>query len=241
MQVKRGSRMKCRGNKRRKVIARALERDQYKCQAKANKRYYQNRRKRLLEKLGGVCVQCRREGRENSEDLEFDHKCSDRNWCMRKFGPFQRLKKIEQEAEQGRIQVLCGHHNGKKRNDFDDDLARELRGEDWTESESEPMAKTATEHVEKKKRNLKPRYGMAYKSFAELMAAPNGEGDTNVWVLPIILKADELCIRATSYAQALNAACLAVFGEPRKMTDKEQLEKLRRYVAAQADDNGLGQ
>ena len=207
----------------------------------ANKRYYHNRRKRLLEKLGGVCVLCKREGIENREDLEFDHKNGDRNWCMKKLGPLQRLILIEQEAEQGRIQVLCGHHNGKKRNQCDDDLARELRGEDWAESEIEPMAKTATEPVEKTNRNRKPRYGAAYGSFTDLMAAPNGEGDTKVYVLPIKLKADELCVRATSYAQALNAACLAVFGEPRKMTDKEQLEKARQHFAAQAGGNGTGQ
>ena len=190
----------------------------------ANRRYYQKRRAALIEKLGGVCVYCKRDGIENRTDLEFDHKFGNRTWCMRKLGPLQRLKRIELEADKGEIQILCGRHNGAK-HDESDDLGAELRGE--STQEPEPMAK------EKKQR--KPRYGKAYATFGELMRATDGVTDAKTFVLPIVLPVkgghQAIYARATSYAQAMNAACLMVFGEPRKLTDKEQLEMVRAELS----------
>ena len=83
----------------------------------------------------------------------------------------------------------------------------------------------------KEKKQRKPRYGKAYLNFHQLMTATDGVPGTRTYVLPVIVKNDEILVRATSYAQALNAACLMVFGEPRKLTDKQQLEMVRAELS----------
>ena len=89
------------------------------------------------------------------------------------------------------------------------------------------------EQDEKSQRKRNPRYGMAYASFRDLMSAQDGAPHCKTYVLPVNVDGlKELCVRATSYAQAMDAACLFVFGKPRKLTDKQQLEMMRKELAS---------
>lgn len=55
-------------------------------------------------------MDCAKEGVLTIEKLQFDH-THGRKWSMRKNGPLQRLKKIEQEATLGEIELVCPRHN----------------------------------------------------------------------------------------------------------------------------------
>lgn len=93
-----------------------------------NGRYVANRRADLIgwlgqqqdyrfqDRHGPRCEICWRNGRILMQDtLELDHINSDREWSMKKLGPLQRIKLLEQEAAAGKIQLLCKRHNGAKR------------------------------------------------------------------------------------------------------------------------------
>lgn len=66
------------------------------------------RRNRLIQRLGGKCVQC-----ESIVDLEFDH-LYPRNWKSHALSSDRRLTIYEQEAGDGRLQLLCRSCNAKK-------------------------------------------------------------------------------------------------------------------------------
>lgn len=66
------------------------------------------RRNRLIQRLGGKCVEC-----ESIVDLEFDH-IFPRNWKSHTVSSDRRLAIYEQEADAGLLQLLCRSCNAKK-------------------------------------------------------------------------------------------------------------------------------
>ena len=71
-------------------------------------RNYHKRRSKLIKKLGGECAKCGRK-----RNLTFDH-LKPRTWSCRKLARWVRIKRYEEEAEKGLIQVLCADCNRRK-------------------------------------------------------------------------------------------------------------------------------
>lgn len=70
-----------------------------------------HRRERLIEKLGGECME---RGRGPCKGpLEFDH-IEGATWLLRGVSSLVRMKRYEAEAEQYLIQLLCRRHNVAK-------------------------------------------------------------------------------------------------------------------------------
>ena len=63
---------------------------------------YQQRRKALIAKLGGCCVDC---GKDYGP-MEFDH-LVERQWSNRQVGGLQRIRLYEREAARGEIALRC--------------------------------------------------------------------------------------------------------------------------------------
>lgn len=57
----------------------------------------------LKIKLGGVCVQC---GETDLDELEFHHPHG-KNWRSRDVSRFERLRRYEQDAAAGLVELLC--------------------------------------------------------------------------------------------------------------------------------------
>lgn len=74
------------------------------------RKVYQKRRDALIEKLGSKCVEC---GEETAEKLTFDH-IHGRDWDIRKVHGTKRLRIYAEEAEAGKIQLLCLSCNSAK-------------------------------------------------------------------------------------------------------------------------------
>lgn len=72
------------------------------------KSLYRRRKEALINKLGGVCKHCGTE-----EGLTFDH-IHARDWEPNSVHGTKRLRIYEEEAEAGKIQLLCGLCNSKK-------------------------------------------------------------------------------------------------------------------------------
>ena len=90
------------------------------------------------------------------------------------------------------------------------------------------------ESTSERGRRRKPRYGAAFWTLSDMMKAPEPTIDGAVVGLYTLSinealgsKVRDIYVRATSYAQAQNAAHLLVFREPRKMTDKQTIEAMR--------------
>lgn len=64
----------------------------------------------LIVLLGGVCYQ-----RDATCDgpLEVDH-INGRNWELRAVNSATRIKRLFVEADEGKLQLLCRHHNAAK-------------------------------------------------------------------------------------------------------------------------------
>jgi hypothetical protein len=59
------------------------------------------RRNFLIIKLGGQCRLCR-----STKNLELDHP-DGKNWEARKFSPQMRMKRYEEDYENGQLDLLC--------------------------------------------------------------------------------------------------------------------------------------
>lgn len=69
---------------------------------------YKERRKVLIDRLGGSCVDC-----GAKRNLVFDH-IDPRKWTPNKLSKLQRLRHYERATKEGKIQLLCENcHNGK--------------------------------------------------------------------------------------------------------------------------------
>jgi len=73
-----------------------------------NKRRAVTRRRNLIAKLGGKCVECGAVG-----NLEIDH-IEGRTWDIRSKGSDSRVAIYEREAEEGKLQILCKSCNSRK-------------------------------------------------------------------------------------------------------------------------------
>lgn len=72
---------------------------------------YRAGRLALVQRLGGVCAQCKRV--KNPDLLEFDHLAA-RTWKANRLGRWQRLEEYKRDASAGKIQLLCRRCNAKK-------------------------------------------------------------------------------------------------------------------------------
>jgi len=61
----------------------------------------------LIELMGGTCISC-----GSSEDLEFHHP-NGKNWRSKDLSQFQRMRKYEEDASNGELELLCDacHNN----------------------------------------------------------------------------------------------------------------------------------
>lgn len=77
-------------------------------------------------------------------------------------------------------------------------------------------------------RTKRQRFGQAFRTFSELMAAPDPNvDDLSIFIIPF-MDTDTIYARATSYAQAMDAACKLIFGQARKMSDRDKFEEARK-------------
>ena len=75
---------------------------------KSQKAWAMRRRARLIEELGGECVDCGTKKR-----LEVDHKFGT-TWTQKKLGSDQRVSKFVKEAARGLIEIRCRSCNARK-------------------------------------------------------------------------------------------------------------------------------
>lgn len=73
------------------------------------------RKLRIVEKLGGCCVVC---GETDIDLLEFHHPAG-KNWRSRDCSRTQRLKRYEEDADAGLVELLCDscHNDNSKHPD----------------------------------------------------------------------------------------------------------------------------
>lgn len=67
----------------------------------ASKLRIRQRRRALIEKLGGKCAKC-----GEDTELEFHHKFG-RTWISKEVNRRKRMKLYEEDFEQGKLQLLC--------------------------------------------------------------------------------------------------------------------------------------
>lgn len=77
-------------------------------QREYQRQYILRIKQRLIKRLGGKCVDCK-----SPFDLEFDHKYG-ATWQRRKMWSGARLKKYEEEIEQGLIELRCSDCNKRR-------------------------------------------------------------------------------------------------------------------------------
>lgn len=79
-----------------------------------NRRNREKRRQRIIDFLGGKCAGC-----GTTFDLTFDH-TNGRDWDVRAVHSWTRLRIYEQEAKDGKLQLLCLTCNSRKGKPQDD-------------------------------------------------------------------------------------------------------------------------
>lgn len=67
-------------------------------------------RQRLFEMLGGECALCATDGDACDGPLEADHPFG-RDWVPREVSSYQRNLRYLREAAEGKLRLLCRHHN----------------------------------------------------------------------------------------------------------------------------------
>lgn len=70
--------------------------------------WFKKKKAELVQMLGGHCVAC-----GSIVDLTFDHICG-RDWDIRAVHSTKRIRIYKQEAEEGKIQLLCLSCNSSK-------------------------------------------------------------------------------------------------------------------------------
>lgn len=74
-----------------------------------SRKCYRSRRDALILFLGGMCCSC-----GSTVKLTFDHISGDRDWVPNQVHSTKRMRLYLQEAEQGKLQLLCNACNAAK-------------------------------------------------------------------------------------------------------------------------------